>query len=284
MKRFALTVILTLSLASVVACSGSGGNAPRNTAAIPPKESRPDTIPEVDSPPIRSDVPANSEPVESQAPASKDASPSPRAETPTPPKKKVQKYEYVVMKEWSGNSIKDTETFTVDSKDWAIEWSARDTAVFAVGGFQLYVHDADGKLIGIAANSMKPEASDVSYQHNGPGTFYIKVNSVCDWTVRIQHQVPEEEAKRLKAAEEAAAKLSRNASRKSPKKKPVKSRPAPKPVNDPPDVAAAKKLKLAKSFIDKNDAVAKRRLQAIIDDFPDTDAAKEATDLLDNLN
>jgi Tfp pilus assembly protein PilF len=43
------------------------------------------------------------------------------------------------------------------------------------------------------------------------------------------------------------------------------------------------KLRLAKRFLDTDPAVAKRRLQELVKQYPDTDEAKEATKLLRKL-
>lgn len=57
-----------------------------------------------------------------------------------------------------------------------------------------------------------------------------------------------------------------------------KPKSLPKPMSR--DEVAASKLELAKDLMEKNPAAAKKRLQEIIDKYPQTEAAKEAADLL----
>jgi hypothetical protein len=78
---------------------------------------------------------------------------------------------WVVVKEWAGTGIKNTEDFTV-GEQWKIKWSSSSDS----GIFQIYVYkSSDKSLVGLAANTSKA-GSDESFQRGG-GTFYLTINS-----------------------------------------------------------------------------------------------------------
>jgi len=91
---------------------------------------------------------------------------------------------------WSGSGAKETETFYVSSKEWSVTWAVKNKSGFD-GVFQISVYDEDGNLQNLAANIAEAEADDISYMHNGPGTFYLSINTGSDWAVSVGHQVPE---------------------------------------------------------------------------------------------
>lgn len=90
---------------------------------------------------------------------------------------------WTVVKAWTGEGIKDTESFTVGA-EWRIDW---DFSPGQYGGIiQVYVHDAATKrLTGVAANTQK-QGADTSFQR-GAGTYYLSINSANGgWKVAVQ--------------------------------------------------------------------------------------------------
>jgi hypothetical protein len=56
-----------------------------------------------------------------------------------------------VIASWSGNYIKDTETFHVSSDECRLSWNTRPGKLGAMN-FQIYVFNLDGSLKSVAAN------------------------------------------------------------------------------------------------------------------------------------
>jgi hypothetical protein len=90
------------------------------------------------------------------------------------------------VKSWSGNGIKETESFQVASREWRISWRTRNEARPRAGIFQIYVKDSSGKLVSVAANK-QGEGEDVSYVHSAAGEYYLTINSGnVDWKVVVE--------------------------------------------------------------------------------------------------
>ena len=75
---------------------------------------------------------------------------------------------------WEGNGIKNTETFHISSNVWRISWDTKPEQ-YGEMNFQIYVFDADGALVDIAANVIG-EDSDNSIMR-GSGDYYLKINT-----------------------------------------------------------------------------------------------------------
>jgi hypothetical protein len=93
-----------------------------------------------------------------------------------------------VVKSWSGNGTKETESFTVRGKEWRVSWRTQNEASRGAGIFQIYVKNGAGKLVSLAANKQK-EGEDVSYVHSAPGEYYLTINSASfDWKVAVEER------------------------------------------------------------------------------------------------
>lgn len=86
---------------------------------------------------------------------------------------------------WEGNSIKDTETFSITANDWRIRWST-EPGEYGDMNFQIYIYEANGSLKNIAANIIG-EGSDVSYVR-GAGDYYLTINTGQPYTVIIEQK------------------------------------------------------------------------------------------------
>lgn len=77
----------------------------------------------------------------------------------------------------SGLGARATRPFTVDGP-WEVTWDARGDY------FGLFLHDANGDLVGVSANQSGAGRGS-SYQPQG-GTYYFDVNALGSWTMRIE--------------------------------------------------------------------------------------------------
>lgn len=86
---------------------------------------------------------------------------------------------------WEGNSIKDTETFSITANYWRIRWNTWP-GEYGDMNFQIYIYDANGNLKNVAANVIGT-GSDVSYVR-GAGNYYLTINSGQPYTVIIEQE------------------------------------------------------------------------------------------------
>ncbi len=88
--------------------------------------------------------------------------------------------------ELKGNGSKTTQKFTA-SGDWDLEWTYDCSNFYGGQGvFQVYVYNHDGTMSfqnGLINQSGSKDAG-VEHYHKG-GTFYLQVNSVCAWTMKV---------------------------------------------------------------------------------------------------
>jgi hypothetical protein len=49
--------------------------------------------------------------------------------------------------------------------------------------FQVYLYDGEGNLVGVAANQTKPGKG--SFYNPKKGTFYLTINTMSDWEIKI---------------------------------------------------------------------------------------------------
>ena len=85
---------------------------------------------------------------------------------------------------WKGNSIKDTETFSITANEWRIQWSTEPGQYDM--NFQIYVFKANGNWKSVAANVIG-KGSDVSYVR-GAGSYYLTINTGQSYTITIEQK------------------------------------------------------------------------------------------------
>lgn len=96
--------------------------------------------------------------------------------------------EWVEIASWSGSGMKTTETFVITSDEFRIKWKTMNEAFENSGIFQIYVNDESGQMVSLAGNKQGP-GSDVSYVKEGPGRYYLEINSAnIDWDVSVEEQ------------------------------------------------------------------------------------------------
>ena len=84
-----------------------------------------------------------------------------------------------IIKSYSGNGTQTTRPFVVKTS-WEMQW---DTKAEDFMLFQVYLYDGDGNLVNIVANQTKPGKGSC-YSPKG-GTFYLNINAVADWEIKI---------------------------------------------------------------------------------------------------
>lgn len=88
-----------------------------------------------------------------------------------------------VVAEWSGNSIKNTETFHITSNEWTISWDT-EPGKYGEMNFQIYVYDANGNLKDVAANVIG--ASNDHTIERGSGDYYLTINTAQPYTIQVK--------------------------------------------------------------------------------------------------
>ena len=88
-----------------------------------------------------------------------------------------------VIATWSGNSIKDTQTFHVYSNEWKISWNT-EPGQYGAMNFQIYVYNSDGTLKGVAANVIG-SSSDSSIIR-GSGDYYLSINTAQPYEITVE--------------------------------------------------------------------------------------------------
>jgi|GEM_PF-2780265 len=83
---------------------------------------------------------------------------------------------------WSGNSIKNTETFHVSSDEWKLTWDTKP-GEYGPMNFQIYVYNSDGTLKSVAANVIG-ESLDYSIIR-GSGDYYLSINTAQPYTIGV---------------------------------------------------------------------------------------------------
>jgi len=92
------------------------------------------------------------------------------------------------VKSWRGNGMKETETFSVASREWRIKWESANEAFAGAGILQIMVYSEDGTLVTLTANK-QGVGSDTSYVRTGPGKHYLMMSSAnMDWSVSVEDQ------------------------------------------------------------------------------------------------
>jgi len=99
-----------------------------------------------------------------------------KEEVKSPAEKAKESKPSNIIAEFSGSGGKNTRPFQPNGS-WEIQWNAKGDI------FQLYLYSSDGNLIGVPANQMGAGVGS-SYQPKG-GKYYLQVNAMGDWTIKI---------------------------------------------------------------------------------------------------
>lgn len=91
-----------------------------------------------------------------------------------------------VIAQWSGKSIKSTETFNVTTHEWKISWDTRPGDYIDMN-FQILVYNADGTPYWqqfVAANVIGADTD--SSVMRGSGRYYLTINSAQSYEITVE--------------------------------------------------------------------------------------------------
>lgn len=86
---------------------------------------------------------------------------------------------------FKGSSIKTTQKFTIDSNNWRIKWSTTPGKLGDMN-FQIYINDANGAPVGVAANIIG-KGNDESYMTD-IGEFSLTINTAQNYNIVIEQE------------------------------------------------------------------------------------------------
>jgi hypothetical protein len=87
------------------------------------------------------------------------------------------------LRGWEGVKPLQTETFSVSSSKWAIEWmTAPETA--SPGSFAVKIYRADGKLVQLTHNERGPGKGSIVL--TSPGEYYLVITSTQKYKVLVK--------------------------------------------------------------------------------------------------
>jgi len=96
--------------------------------------------------------------------------------------------EWTVIKEWRGEGIKSTETFTTSTREWRIRWRTYDEVVKDGGVFKIYIYNAQHEVIKLGANKYGI-GEDTFYMSAEPGRYSLEFNSKnIKWEVTVEEK------------------------------------------------------------------------------------------------
>ncbi len=86
---------------------------------------------------------------------------------------------------WEGQAIKNTETFSISSREWRISWDTKP-GEYGDMNFQIYIYKADGNLVSVAANVIG--ANKDSSIMRGAGDYYLSINTAQPYTIIVEEK------------------------------------------------------------------------------------------------
>jgi hypothetical protein len=85
---------------------------------------------------------------------------------------------------WHGEGSRSTPAFTVEGP-WKIEWRTRPGRLGA-GPFRIFIHDAAGDIVGVAADVTGQAQSQRVLRRSG--TYYLEIVGAQPYTVTVQEK------------------------------------------------------------------------------------------------
>lgn len=83
-----------------------------------------------------------------------------------------------------GAGIKTTRKFDVTADQAKVRYRFDCSSFGYEGNFQIYLHDGDGVLVDILTNELATKGKGSTFIV-GAGTYRLKMNSQCDWNVKV---------------------------------------------------------------------------------------------------
>jgi len=82
-----------------------------------------------------------------------------------------------------GQGIQTTASFTVPGGNWDLRWHY-DCKAGSPGTFEVFAYKGSA-LAGEVVKEVGPSGTSVDPLHDGPGSFYLHVNTACAWNVVV---------------------------------------------------------------------------------------------------
>ena len=87
---------------------------------------------------------------------------------------------------FTGNSSKNTQSFSIKGEKWRVEWNCQLTGEFESGNFSVFAEPVGGGFGDLVANTMCP-ANDVTYFYEGEKTYYFEISSLfTNWSLTVK--------------------------------------------------------------------------------------------------
>jgi hypothetical protein len=83
----------------------------------------------------------------------------------------------------AGSGIKQTKVFTITAPLWTLAYTY-DCSSLGQGDFLAVVHGVAGTPDGVLINEIGATVNS-SYVEHGAGSYYLSINSLCNWTVTV---------------------------------------------------------------------------------------------------
>jgi hypothetical protein len=97
--------------------------------------------------------------------------------------------DYTPVKSWSGAGTKETETFTITTREWRVTWTAvAERADFAGGAknFDIGVYKDGGSQFPLSSISAGASETKGESFVRGAGRYYLKISALnAKWTVAV---------------------------------------------------------------------------------------------------
>jgi hypothetical protein len=120
-------------------------------------------------------------------PAAAPAAATPTTSAPAPVAQETPQPSWHEVITFQGSSIKNTQTFHIQSDNWRINWSTWP-GDYGNMNFAIMVYNSDGSPagIGVAANVIG-QGSDISYMR-GSGDYYLAIDTAQPYKIVIEEQ------------------------------------------------------------------------------------------------
>jgi hypothetical protein len=124
-------------------------------------------------------------PVVSAASESPSPAPTPSQEAPSPVAQATPPHIVKVLFNKKGSGTNKTAIFQTPG-EWQLYWSYNCSNFGFKGNFIVSVYDGGSRLVDVPVNDLGMSGSNVAYEHNLSGPYYLEINSECTWQVIVK--------------------------------------------------------------------------------------------------
>ncbi len=105
--------------------------------------------------------------------------------TPEPTPTTELSLQWIEVARFGGESITNTDTFSIPSRKWRIRWSTSPGRLGELN-FQIYVYRESGELIDVAANAIGDASGSTVIR--GSGDFYLTINTLQPYGIFVEEE------------------------------------------------------------------------------------------------